>query len=263
MILSPSYRHMQRLLRQRFLKVAWNGNTDDLYTFMRYFSDMGDMGFFTSGTIEIDTEKVMLVGILFAHPESKIAREHLYPRFYYYNIRSGDITDFFWAGYERMWSTSKDSPHDIGFGFRHRRPYYDDVEFDDDNFNRFRKGLEKMSRWRYSGGLDLILTNAKYLPYLDTGRYNDVHLDFQNAIVCKLDEFIHDGVISNIGEFLEHVFRFAEDDDSDNPAWALSDSKGTAIAKKKLIDWITDIPPKHLGDFIKKVKGFAIQDVSI
>ena len=83
-----------------------------------------------------------------------------------------------------------------------------------------------LSKWRYSGQTDLILTNARYLHY-----ERRAVLDFSRAIVCKLDAMIKNCAIESVAAFFEEVFRYAEDAHSNDPVWDFSDVKGLHVAR--------------------------------
>ncbi len=83
------------------------------------------------------TDKVKLVGIMFCHPDSELARGQIIPRLEYLHYRSGEDPDLFWAGYGAL---MKDHvPADV-------RPVKI-VEgtawgFSDSDFNAFRATIE-------------------------------------------------------------------------------------------------------------------------
>jgi hypothetical protein len=104
---------------------------------------------------ELILNKVQLIGILFCHPQSELAKKDILPRFDYYHERAGFQTDFFWAGYSGQWrkNTHPDSvpvPELSSTGW----------EFSSKGFNDFRNEIEENTSWRYSGQTDLILTTV-------------------------------------------------------------------------------------------------------
>lgn len=53
---------------------------------------------------------IRMVGLLFAPPGARLAREHIIPSLDYFHHRSGDNIDFFCAGYSRYGFTPGERP---------------------------------------------------------------------------------------------------------------------------------------------------------
>lgn len=100
------------------------------------------------------SNKVTMVGLLFARPDNLLVQAEVIPNLSYFHYRSGKHIDFFCAGYD-------------GYTGRGQEEGYREVGlpgwvYSDQMFNQLREEIEAMSKWRYSGDVDLILTNAHY-----------------------------------------------------------------------------------------------------
>jgi hypothetical protein len=98
---------------------------------------------------------VRMVGLVFARPEASIAKSEIYPSLPYFHFRSGRAMNFYFAGFEML----------DGRDPRRRTVISDpdpesarDWFFLAESFNTLREDIERRTRWRYSGGSDLVLT---------------------------------------------------------------------------------------------------------
>jgi hypothetical protein len=194
---------------------------------------------------------VRMVGLLFAPPETRLAREEIIPGLPYFHYRSGDHIDFFCAGYRRYGpdlepgekAVSEDTP-----------PWIFNLWM----YDEFRRQIQQLSRWRYSGEADLLLMNA---------RFNDISktasLDFTSAIACDLDRMMKDGAIQGARRFFEDIFHFAETVQTLDPTWGFSDEQGLRTAGSALKRVVLSLLPKHLGDDYRRAEHFAVRDISL
>ena len=165
---------------------------------------------------------VRMVGIIFARPESPLAAKEIVPNLDYFHYRSGEHLDFFCAGYGADYADDPDRKSQINVG---------DVgwKFNPNRFNAILKAMEKRSDWKYSGGTDLILTNARFDPA--TSR---VSLDSESVMKCYLDEMIRIKAIPSVEEFFERIIKYAKSASGDDPTWGFSDSEGLHAGKRSL-----------------------------
>ena len=191
---------------------------------------------------------IRMVGLLFAPAEVRLAREEIVPSLEYFHHRSGNHIDFFCGGYSR-------------FGFTPgEKPVTDDDPpwmFSHELFDRFRRDIERRSRWHYSGEADLLLMNGRCATDCKTAT-----LDFSSTIVCDLDRMIRDKAIHSVRRFFEDVLRFAEEVRTPDPTWGFSDSMGSHVAGSALKRIILSLLPKDLGADYYRAENFAIRDVS-
>jgi hypothetical protein len=194
---------------------------------------------------------VRMVGFLFAPPEARLAREEVIPGLGYFHYRSGDNIDFFCAGYRRY---GPDPKHG-------ESPVTDDDPpwlFNLRLYDQFRRQIQQLSTWRYSGEADLLLMNARF----DEGGGN-VSLDFTSAIACDLDRMIKDGAIQSVRRFFEDIFKFAETAQVADPTWGFSDEQGLRTAGSALKRVVLSLLPRQIGDDYRRAEHFAIRDISI
>jgi hypothetical protein len=181
-----------------------------------------------------------MTGLLFARPESPLAKSEIMPNMSYFNHRSGNHIDVFMAGYLQVSGTITDGA----------------LEFSVPNFDEFRQEIESMTRWRYSGGVDLVLTNAR----LDEER-GGAFLDFSSAIAINLDDAKRIGAIDTVEMFFEKIFRYAETQSGDDPTWGFSDQAGLRAAGSALIALVLSLLPASIQQEITKTAKFCVSDI--
>jgi hypothetical protein len=155
-------------------------------------------------------KRVRMVGLLFARPDSPLAREEIIPSLQHYHLRSEHHIDFFCIGYG-AW-LPRDEGHQIedvvnGPG---RIPW----QFDYTAFNQFVSRIEQETDWSYSDGVDLLLVNGSYDPHSDTAE-----LDFSRAISLELDELKNTKALLTVERFFGRIFRFAQSSNGLDPLW--------------------------------------------
>jgi hypothetical protein len=193
---------------------------------------------------------VRMVGLLFAPPEARLAREEIIPGLRYFHYRSGDNIDFFCAGYRRY---GPDLEPDEKAVTDDDPPWVFNLWM----YEQFRRQIQQLSSWRYSGEADLLLMNAKF----DEGS-RDSSVDFTSAIACDLDRMMKDGAIQSVRRFFEDIFQFAETAQMADPTWGFSDEQGLRTAGSSLKRVVLSLLPKHLGDDYRRAEHFAIRDIS-
>ncbi len=184
-----------------------------------------------------------MVGLLFARPRTPFVASEIVPSFGYYHIRSGPHINFYCAGFRRGWGLSHTAESNA-------LDFYSDEDFQD-----FRSEIEGRSKWRYSGGADLLLTNARF----DGLR---AWLDFSSIISADLMKMKADGAISSVDSFFEAIFRYAENQDGSDPTWGFSDHAGKRVAGSALKSLLISLLPKGLQDDAKHAFYFTVSDAT-
>jgi hypothetical protein len=92
---------------------------------------------------------VRMVGLLFAPPETRLAREEIIPGLQYFHYRSGNNIDFFCTGYRRY---GPDPGYDEKIVTNDRPPWIFNLRM----YDEFRRQIQQRSSWRYSGEADLL-----------------------------------------------------------------------------------------------------------
>ena len=193
---------------------------------------------------------VRMVGLLFAPPETRLAREEIIPGLQYFHYRSGNNIDFFCAGYRRY---GPDPGSDEKIVTNDRPPWIFNLRM----YDEFRRQIQQRSSWRYSGEADLILMNAEFK---ESAR--NASLDFTSAIACDLDRMVKDQAIQSVRRFFEDIFKFAETAQTADPTWGFSDEQGLRVGGSALRRLVLSLLPRHLGDDYKRAEHFAIRNIS-
>jgi hypothetical protein len=195
------------------------------------------------------TNRAKLVGILFAQPGSALVKDQVLPNLPYFHERTANNVDFFFAGYST----------DGGDADAVRVTTIDSVKwfYSAQALDRMRAEVESSTKWRYSGGCDLLLTNAR----LDEDR-KKVRLGFATSVICPLPEMLRIEAITSVPEFFEEIFRYAEKQDRNDPTWGLGDSPGFDQAGSILKAVVLSLLPKGIGKEAENLVHLAAQDIS-
>lgn len=201
---------------------------------------------------------VKMVGILFAPARSPLAAQEILPRINDYHHMSGNNVDFFCCGYGAFWPDNSDIEvvAEVGEDTPWERRVVE-WQYSSAIFVDIVKQFKKMTTWKYSGEVDLILANARYDEVQDKA-----YIDFSSAIVLRLDEMRKDGLIQSVGTLFQEIFDYAEDKDSGDDTWGFSDSKGIKVLWQALESVVLDILPASACRLWTKGKHFAVLDVA-
>jgi hypothetical protein len=190
-----------------------------------------------------------LIGLVFARPESPVAKTEMISQIPYWHCRSGDNIDFFFAGYTY--------PHPVIEGFQAVPVLgHADWLYSPKLFNAFRTEIESQTQWRYSGACDLLLSNA----FFDATQQKAV-IDWKSIILCQLDQMLKDKAIDSIEKFFESVFRFAESHTGSDSCWGFSDQQGLKIGGSALKQAALSLLPKGCAEDYRKAEHFAVRNV--
>jgi len=196
------------------------------------------------------THRAKLVGILFAQPGDALVKEQVLPNLPYFHERTADNVDLFFAGYSTDSSGDADA---VKVGTIDRVKWFYSAQA----LSRIRAEVESSVKWRYSGGCDLLLTNAR----LDEDE-KKVRLDFATSVICPLPEMLRIKAITSIPEFLEEIFRYAEKQDRNDPTWGLSDTPGFDKSGSILKAVVLSLLPDGVGKEAEKLVHLAAPDIS-
>lgn len=196
-----------------------------------------------------DGSSVRLTGLLFARPGSPLSRGEVTPNLFYFHRRSGDHIDFFLAGYSNGDPVSDCVKVPEGPG-----GYW---TFSNELFDSLRRKLEAETAWRYGGGTELVLANARY-----DAKEKAASLDFASCVVCQLDSMKECGAIESVETFFERIFRFAEGAQGTDPAWGFSDEQGKRVAGSTLRSLVLSLLPKEVAKDAKRAVHLAARDMT-
>ncbi len=203
-------------------------------------------------TIKIEEENnSKLIGILFSHPKTTLAKSEIIDHLAQFHVRSGEAVDFFCVGYGAYWPPEH---------FADQRPVVTiegvDWLFSEQAFSNIIDDLENNSKWLYSGETELILVAAV------KKKTGIIEIDYSNAIVCNLEAMSKDKAFTSVRAFFEGLFKYAKKNSRNNPAWGYSDKAGMGIAKSAIKDAILSLLPKNLKENYSKASHYAIRDIS-
>jgi hypothetical protein len=200
------------------------------------------------------SNKVRMVGFVFARPNSPLAKSEIIDSLDYFHHRSGRNIDFFCGGYGMYWE-----------------PYLDKVPdqqvvatvggqnwlFSAEMFNRFRQEVENRTSWKYGGGVDLLLANGRYDAQTENGT-----VDFTSSIAMNLDKAKEEKAILSVEQFFEEIFRYAEEQSGDDPTWGFSDRMGAQLAGSAFKSLILYLLPKSIREDARKAFHFYVRDIA-
>jgi hypothetical protein len=173
------------------------------------------------------------------------------PALPYFNFRSGEHVNFYFAGYAQ----SQDAPAGfvIAIPSIAAKPGW---AFSAKAFNEFRSELHNTTTWRYSGDSELILANARY-----DAKRDSAFVDFSSALSITLEKLEYDGALSNAGMLFERILAYAETCKADDPTWGFSDAMGMNVAGSALKNLFISILPAPLRKNAAVAFNFTSKDM--
>lgn len=192
----------------------------------------------------------MIIGLCFARPTSPLAKNEILPQIPDWHYRSGSSTDFYFAGF---------SDHEWNDGFQKvelpgRGTWY----YSPKAFQEFRVDVEAKTKWRYSGGVDLILCVARW-----DAQQEQATVDFSCAITCQLDSMKDAKAFTSIEQYFESIFRHAESDSSNASVFAFSDELAGKHIRSELTRLALSVLPSQLSASWEKIAPHAVTDISL
>ncbi|WP_434150143.1 hypothetical protein ACR2R6_01260 [Methylocaldum gracile subsp. desertum] len=203
-------------------------------------------------TVKIqETRNSKLVGILFCHPKSSLAKSEIIEHLPHFHVRSGEAVDFFCIGYGAYWPPEH---------FADQKPVVTiqgvDWLFSESAFSSVVDEFESETSWKYSGETELILLTARK-------QHNGMTiLDYDTAIVCNLEAMSQAKAFSSVRSFFEAIFKFAKSNNQEELTWELSDQNGVRLGKLAIKDSVISVLPKSLGDAYQRGEHFAVRSIA-
>lgn len=196
-----------------------------------------------------DPDRIRMVGIVFARPNSPFAKSEIIPQLNDWHCRSAGYITFYFVGYSNFVRYGQDQ---VEIAIPGANPWM----YSSEDFNEVRKEFELRTSWQYGGGCELILTNAYFDNVVCMADF-----DFSSAVCCQLDEMKTDQAFSSVERFFESIFRFSESSRHYDPTWGFSDSQGIHLAGKALKKVVLGLLPKGLNDEYKKAEHFVVRNI--
>lgn len=187
-----------------------------------------------------------VAGILLAQPNN-YTKDDILSGIDYFHFRSGKTIDFFCIGYQT---------EDFGKNL----PIVANVDgqnwfFNAKVFNTLRGEIEQITKWRYSGSVELVLFNS----YLDD-ESNEVKLDFSDALSIDLKKAKDDKLISSAGQVFEQVISIAEKIETDNPSKEISMKLIGITGKKSLVNILFNLLPQSIQNDTRKLYIYGTEN---
>ncbi|MFZ0771086.1 MAG: hypothetical protein WCA49_04015 [Candidatus Sulfotelmatobacter sp.] len=134
--------------------------------------------------------------------------------------------------------------------------------YSDSAFDNFRAEVEHLSDWEYSGGVDLVLTNAEYKAATPGvfGRGSSVSLSFDSLISIPLDKLKQEANLPDIFPIFEKISRYAEQADGRDPTWGFSDAAGATLVGQALKEVLISALPEAVRSQARQAFYFAVKD---
>ena len=194
---------------------------------------------------------VNITGILFARPASSFAQKEILPHIDYWHHRSDYYTDFFCPGYLPEGEPGCEGEPVVAVGGK--KWYFSNGALVD-----FLEQLEPYTSWRYSGGCELLVTNARYSKARAS-------LDLSSAMVVDLELAKQDKAFRDVTGLCEAIFEFSKNlnEAQNDPVWEFSDRQGLRIVKGSLKSFLMAYLPKWLKPEAKKAFHFVTADIAI
>jgi hypothetical protein len=180
--------------------------------------------------------KRRLVAILFGRPNLKLVQDILIPNTDYWHVRSSDNIDFYYIGF----SSSQQ------------------VIFDLKDFIATVERFESETKWRYSGGTDVLILDA----YCKAG--NPV-LDVSHAMAINLEVAVANKVILDVPVWVESLINKAKEAITKKSAGSsndISDGFGKELIIEALKHLTVSLLPEGLRADAEKAFSYVVRDVS-
>jgi len=196
-----------------------------------------------------------LVGLLFADPGHDLTKKELIPFINRFNLRSQDFTHFFFAGYvvERETHLYRDCVF-VTAGPGGLKWYFSAKAFEN-----IRRDFETITKWQFSGGVDLVLVDA-IRQQSEWGTTKFI-LNFDEAVSINLIAARDDKLIPSLSEFFEPLFRNAETP-GQSPIYAVSDNQVRVICTSVAKALVKHFLSKEAVVEFEKSKVLAVRNLS-
>jgi hypothetical protein len=190
-------------------------------------------------------KRTPIIGILFAPPYTKVARDGIVPRLGYLNARTAEYIHFFCAGYG-------------GYGFADDAEPIGEVRYEDGvmipwgfsqhKFAEFVNDMEAYTSWKYSGETDLILVGPD--P------------DFSDPILYDIEAMMKDGAIDSPARLFEAVISFARSRGPEASTYKLSDKQGVSVFGDAVAESIIGLLPKPFQKLWKRGVHYRVRNLA-
>lgn len=180
-----------------------------------------------------------LIGILLTRPNLETGKKIL-KDVEYLDENSEKFIDLYFAGY----STEEHYPESKEVAEVDGTKWY----FSNKKFKEFKKEIEKICKWKYSGESDLILISCKEGKIL-----------YEEAMMFHLEKLIKEGVFGSVEEFFEELVRICSEK---RTIKEISNAFGAKKVKHTFLKIIVDKLPAGLGELFTQEKNFCVKNIA-
>lgn len=180
-----------------------------------------------------------LIGILLTRPALETG-EKILKDVEYLDENSEKFIDLYFAGY----STEEHYPESKEVAEVDGTKWY----FSNKKFKEFKKEIEKICKWKYSGESDLILISCKEGKIL-----------YEEAMMFHLEKLIKEGVFGSVEEFFEELVRICSEK---RTIKEISNAFGAKKVKHTFLKIIVDKLPAGLGELFTQEKNFCVKNIA-
>jgi len=195
------------------------------------------------------------LGILLARPDQELSRKEIIPSLDYFHHRSGENINFYCAGYGRFWRDDGEL-HTDRVPVAHIEGSSWPWEFSPKAFADFVDEVERITTWKYSGGVELLLLNASNE---ESGYYFE--LDYSRVINIDIVKAKKAGAIEDVHHLFEDIFRIAHDRCAGLHVDTISDELGGKSTVDAARDILIDLVPRGIGKRVWGAVYFAVHNL--
>lgn len=148
--------------------------------------------------------KCCIVGILFANPNHNLTKEEFLPFLKQFDLDSQGFTHIFFAGYisEKEKCLYNDAEYVL------QGPNGMDWYFSHEAFKEIQESFHSRTRWRFTGGVDLLLFDA--IRDSKQQWHSQLSLNINQAVILDLLTARSNGALPPICQFLTPIFQEAK-----------------------------------------------------
>ena len=199
------------------------------------------------------------VALIFGRPSCRVFRDEFLPDRTYYHLRSSDNVELFYMGFDASSSVAS-APKDL-------EEVFDENRFSDFYFVSAVEDVERRTKWRYSGGTDLIFLNAcfapnKYRTDIDGSDFiPEVYLDFSAVLALNLEKALDSKLIPSARALIETIMHCSRECPTTDVVLKVSNEVILKTAGRSLFTWFAGLLKLRTEDFSNSFAA-GLSDVS-
>lgn len=116
--------------------------------------------------------------------------------------------------------------------------------------------LETVTKWTYSGGVDVLILNS----YVEANG-GTPWFAFDPVIGFSLERLIAINKDFSLAQFVEGLIRFSKSYEGNDPTWSLSDQQGVRLTKSAFKKWISLLIPEPIRADASEAFFFYTKDL--